>query len=147
MSSTSQTREAREKLREEQRGGGHERHRCSLWRCSDTQPSIHRGQVPRADGCLLPMKTDEFLHAAWVVSHTGSEHSRPSLGAGLDQGTGNLSRLITWPPPNIFSKYLANIHPGRGWMLCSRRGQGRMLVQHPPTRSLAVSPEHTYSSS
>lgn len=52
-----------------------------------TQPSIHRGQVPRADGCLLPMKNRLILHATWVVSHSENEHSRPSLGAGLDQGT------------------------------------------------------------
>ena len=50
------------------------------------QPSIHGGQIPRADGCLLPMKNRLILHATWVVSHTESEHSRPSLEAGLDQG-------------------------------------------------------------
>lgn len=44
-----------------------------------TQPSIHRGQVPRADGCLLPMKNRLILHATWVVSHSENEHSRPSL--------------------------------------------------------------------
>lgn len=68
------------------------------------------------------------------------------LGSRARPGhVGVLSRLITWPP---FKRYSLNICPTfiqrKGWVLCIRRGQGRLLAQHPPTHCLAPSPEFAH---
>lgn len=91
-----------------------------------TQPSIHRGQVPRADGCLLPMKNRLILHATWMVSHSENEHSRPSLGAGREQGwtraRGQPQQANNLAPSKRYSLNICQ-HSSRGEAGCCVAGE------------------------
>ena len=129
--------------------GGHERLRGPLWRWCGC-PAFNPQRSDSKSWWMFAPHEKQINSARYLGGFTYWEWTQQAkLGSRAGPGqVGNLSRLITWPP---FKQYSLNIWPtfiqGRGWVLCSGRGQGRMLVQHPPTHSLAPSPEHILPSS